>query len=193
MCVTDHNTIAGALAMKEVSDLPVIVGEEILTDEGEIIGLFLHERVPPHRSAVETVRAIKAQGGLVYIPHPTDPLRRALRPDALERVRDQVDILEVFNARSLRAASNRAALALAERMSCARVSASDAHTVGEIGRSYVACAGFTSSADLPLALASGVLHCRRSAPTVHLWSRYAAVRHRLSGGVVEAGSRGQRG
>ncbi len=179
VCLTDHDTIEGALAMKEVTDLPVIPGEEIRTREGEIIGLYLRERIEPGRSAEETIEAIKAQGGLVYIPHPADPLRHALQPASLERLRDQVDIIEVFNARCVQASSNRNALALAERLGCLRVAASDAHTVAEIGRSYVECADFHNAAELRGALSGARLHGRRSGVTVHLWSRYAAVRHRL--------------
>ncbi len=80
--MTDHDTIEGALRLKELSDLPVIVGEEIMTAQGELIGLFLREPVPPGMSAVETVEAIRGQGGLVYLPHPKDPFRRRLRRGA---------------------------------------------------------------------------------------------------------------
>lgn len=189
VCVTDHNTIKGAVAMKEVSALPVIAGEEIRTLDGEIIGLFLQELVLPNRPAAETVEAIKAQGGLVYIPHPADPRRHALRPEALERVRDQVDIIEAFNARCIQESSNRAAEALADRLGCARVASSDAHTLGEIGRSYVECADFATPWELVVALRDARLHRRRSPLTVHLWSRYAVARHRLGGeaGRMEIG------
>jgi len=179
VCVTDHNTIEGAQAMKEVTDLPVIPGEEIGTRDGEIIGLYLKERIEPGRSAQETIEAIKAQGGLVYIPHPADPLRRALPPETLEGLRDQVDVIEVFNARCLRSSSNREALALAERLGSLRAAASDAHTAAEIGRSYVECADFHSAAQLRAALSRARLHSQRSSARVHLWSRYAAVRHRF--------------
>ncbi len=191
ICVTDHNTIEGAVAMKEVSELPVIAGEEIRTLDGEIIGLFLQERVLPNRPAAETVDAIKAQGGLVYIPHPTDPLRQALRPEALEGVRDRVDVIEVFNARCIQESSNRAAEALAQRLGCAGAAASDAHTLGEIGRSYVECHDFKTPSDLVVALRVARLHCHRSPLTVHLWSRYASARRRLRGcvGPMETGGR----
>ena len=70
LAVTDHNMVEGALRLKELSDLPVIVGEEIMTAQGELIGLFLREPVPAGMSAVETVEAIRGQGGLVHVPHP---------------------------------------------------------------------------------------------------------------------------
>jgi predicted metal-dependent phosphoesterase TrpH len=191
IAVTDHNTLDGALALKEVSPLPVILGEEILTREGEIIGLFLQQWVPPHRSALETVEAIKAQGGLVYIPHPADPLRRALRPEALERVRGYVDVLEVFNARCVQESSNRIAASMADRLGCARAAASDAHTLPEIGRSYVECAAFETATEFVAALASARLQCRRSPRGVHLLSRYAALRHRF-GRQAPTGAGGER-
>src|SRR5207245_2328039 len=134
LAVTDHNTIEGARRMQDVSSLPVIVGEEIMTAEGELIGLFLKEPVPPGMSASDTVRAIRQQGGLVYLPHPRDPYRHGLSAAGLAQVRDEVDIIEVFNSRCLRPSSNAEALALSASMRAARSAASDAHTLREIGR-----------------------------------------------------------
>src|SRR2546422_585266 len=65
VAVTDHNTIRGALATRGLADFPVIIGEEILTTDGEIIGLFLEGEIPRGLTAAETVERIKAQGGVV--------------------------------------------------------------------------------------------------------------------------------
>ena len=75
VAVTDHNTIRGALAVKEMAPFLVIVGAEIRSREGEIIGLFLSDEVPPDLSAQETIERIRAQDGLVSLPHPLDRFR----------------------------------------------------------------------------------------------------------------------
>ena len=177
LAVTDHNT----RRMQDVSTLPVIVGEEIMTAEGELVGLFLKEPVPPGMSASDTVRAIRQQGGLVYLPHPRDPYRRGLGDAGLAQVRDDVDIIEVFNSRCVRPSSNAEALALAESMGAARSAASDAHTLREIGRSFVEGPGFNDAAGLLRCLAAGQMTQRRSNASIHLLSRVAAIRHRLGG------------
>jgi len=179
LAVTDHNTIAGARRMQDVSSLPVVVGEEIMTAEGELVGLFLKEPVPPGMSATDTVRAIRQQEGLVYLPHPRDPFRHGLAEDALAMIREDVDIIEVFNSRCLRPSSNAAALQLAGSMRAVRAAASDAHTLAEIGRSFVEGPDFTDAPGLLRCLAGGRMTQRRSSAGVHLFSRVAALRHRL--------------
>jgi predicted metal-dependent phosphoesterase TrpH len=179
LAVTDHNTIEGARRMQDVSGLPVIVGEEIMTAEGELIGLFLKEPVPPGMSASDTVRAIRQQDGLVYLPHPRDPLRHRLRDSALVIIRDAVDIVEVFNSRCVRPSSNAEALVLAGSMRAVRSAASDAHTLREIGRSFVEGEDFTDAAGLLRSLAGGRMTQRRSSPAIHLLSRVAVARHRF--------------
>ena len=70
LAVADHNTISGALKLKEMAPFKVISAEEIMTSMGELIGLFLTEEVPKGLSPEETIARIKSQGGLVGIPHP---------------------------------------------------------------------------------------------------------------------------
>lgn len=127
--VTDHDTITGAVELKANADgLRVIVGEEVLTSEGEIVGLFLKEEIRPGMSALETCEQIKAQGGLVYIPHPFDPLKiRRLQRKALMRVLDYVDIIEVFNAKLNLPVFNTVAARFAFDHGKAGAAGSDAH------------------------------------------------------------------
>ncbi len=179
LAVTDHNTIRGALRMKELSDLPVIVGEEIMSAQGEIIGLFLSEPVPPGMSPQQTVDAIQQQGGLVYVPHPMDPFRRGLGTRGLQEIRAGVDIIEVFNSRCLLRSSNAEAAAQAGSLKAVAAAASDAHTLREIGRSYVEGPDFHDAPGLLRTLAAGTLTCRRSGAGVHLFSRVASLRHRI--------------
>ncbi len=179
LAVTDHNTIQGALRMKEVTKLPVIVGEEIMTAQGEIIGLFLRELVPPRMSAQETAEAIHSQGGLVYVPHPMDPFRSGIGDEGLAELGSRIDIIEVFNARCVLPASNDRALKAAGRLTIAQAAASDAHSLQEIGRCYVDGSEFSDAAGLLAMLRAGHMTQRRSSRSIHLLSRFATMRHRL--------------
>jgi predicted metal-dependent phosphoesterase TrpH len=142
--VTDHNEIWGAVALREMvveegrDDLTIIVGEEVSTREGEIVGLFLSEKIPAGLSPEETVAAIREQGGLVLLPHGFDPAKRhRLRPEALERVAADVDIVEIFNARVSRRKWNVAASLWAARHGVAASAGTDAHTLKDIGTAYI--------------------------------------------------------
>jgi len=141
--ITDHNEVWGAQKLQSMvaengNDLTIIVGEEVSTREGEIVGLYLQEKIPAGLSPEETVAAIKAQGGLVLIPHGFDPMKRhRLSPEALERVAESVDIVEIFNARISRLKWNAAASAWATTHGLPESAGSDAHTVKDIGSAWV--------------------------------------------------------
>src|SRR5882757_1674551 len=94
IAVTDHNTIEQALELQRTLAEHIIVGEEITTLEGEVIGLYLSKLVPAGLSAKQTVQAIHEQGGLVYIPHPFETVRKGLSLEALDAIAQQVDIVE---------------------------------------------------------------------------------------------------
>jgi len=113
VAITDHNTIAGAMDFRERASFPVIVGEEIDTADGELIGLFLEAHVPVGLSAIETAERIRSQGGLVYLQHPFYRLIRGrVRPDAREHLRSRglLDIVEAQNGGPFTAADNARAL-----------------------------------------------------------------------------------
>ena len=116
IAVTDHNVFGGALEAVERArgrELVVIPGEEVKTDgQGEVIGLFLKEEIPRGISFADTVEAIRAQGGLVYVPHPFDRLHAIPDPATLHRHLAEIDVFEVYNARLLFEAYNDEALAL---------------------------------------------------------------------------------
>lgn len=140
--ITDHNEVWGAQLLQDIAQkvegFTVIVGEEVSTLEGEIVGLFLKERIAPGLSPEETVEQIKAQGGLVLLPHGFDPLKRnRLRPSALARIADQIDIVESFNARISRAKWNRVAGEWAESHNLPKSAGSDAHTLADVGDAWV--------------------------------------------------------
>lgn len=142
--VTDHDQIWGARQLRDfvansefAGRFTVIVGEEVSTREGEIVGLFLEQRVPPQLSPEDTVREIKAQGGLVLLPHGFDPFKRhRLRPEARARLADQIDIVESFNARVSRPKWNRAAQEWATAHGKPMSGGSDAHTWRQLGDAW---------------------------------------------------------
>jgi hypothetical protein len=181
IAITDHNTIAGALKMERTAPFYVIVGEEILTLSGEVIGLFLNEEIPPFLSAKETMVRIKAQGGLVCIPHPFDRLRPhfAIHHD-LEELLPYIDIIEVFNSRSILKRHNAKACQLARSYGLLSSAGSDAHTPGEIGNAYVEMPDFEDVDEFKTALAQGKIFGRRANPLVHIHSAIDRLANQFS-------------
>lgn len=147
VCLTDHNTISAASAVHRASPPgSVIVGEEILTTDGEIIGLFLQRAIPPAMTVQKTVREIRSQGGIVYLPHPLDSTRPSLSASGIDSVVEDLDVIEVFNGRSS-ASSNRVAKELCRNLGAVPASGSDAHSLKEIGGTFVEMERFTGAAD----------------------------------------------
>ena len=179
VAVTDHDTMRGALAVQEMASFQVIVGEEICSREGEIIGLFLREEVPPGLSARETVERIRAQSGLVSLPHPLDRFRGGVGGEGLAGLAPLVDIVEVMNARTTVGEDNDRATRLAEEHGLVGVAVSDAHSPWEMGRAYVEAPAFEGPQEFLEALRWGTLVGRPSTPLVHLISRYASLRRKL--------------
>jgi predicted metal-dependent phosphoesterase TrpH len=179
LAVTDHNSIGGALAVREIADFRVIVGEEIRTAGGEIMGLFLNDEVPKGLSARETVERIKEQGGLVGVPHPYDWGRYALRQEEMADLVDEIDFIEALNARIVFRSHNGKAADFAAEHGLAMSAGSDAHSGLEIGRAYVEIGEFDGPQEFLAVLRDGKLGGGLSSPLVHLISRYAALRRRL--------------
>jgi len=182
IAIADHNTIAGALKLKEIAPFKVIVAEEVLTPVGEIMGLFLTEKVPKGLSPQETISQIRSQGGLVGIPHPfgRSPFWNANELISQE-VLSQVDIIEAFNSRTPLSSSIAKAQKLALEQGKAASAGSDAHTSGEIGRAYVEMPEFDGPDDFLNCLAQGRIFGDKSSPLVHFASMRARIRKRILG------------
>lgn len=137
IAVTDHDNIQAAMKLRAEFGEQIIVGEEITTSQGEIIGLYLNKLVKPGQTALETVRAIKSQGGLVYIPHPFDHTRRSgVSLEVLDEIRVEVDIVETGNGRDYFTKHAKQALAWAEQNNVAMAHSSDAHGPIGWGKTY---------------------------------------------------------
>ncbi len=186
IAVTDHNTIAGGVAARayvEEHGLPlhVVVGSEIKTATGEVIGLYLEEDIPRGMPFADTVEAIRAQGALVYVPHPFDRMHAIPDPALLRRLVDQIDVFETYNARLYRATFNRDAERFAERHDLLAGAGSDAHVLEGLGTGAVELPPFDDPESLLLALGQGRI-VRRPANLLYLqglkWLRQARSRSR---------------
>jgi predicted metal-dependent phosphoesterase TrpH len=153
IAITDHNEVSGAQAAAALGrPITVIVGEEVKTTQGEVIGLFLKERVEPGMDMGETIAAIQEQGGLVYMPHPFDRLHTI--PDAATLLRhlDQIDILEVYNSRLLFDSFNDDALRFASKYNLIQAAGSDAHVLPGIGTAINRIPAFDGPEEFLLAM-----------------------------------------
>jgi len=158
IAVTDHNVFGGAQAAVQLArgrDLVVIPGEEVKTaDQGEVIGLFLSDEIPRGLSFGETVAAIRAQGGIVYLPHPFDRLHAIPEPATLHRHLAEVDVLEVYNARLLFEAYNDEALRFARKYDLTMGAGSDAHVLQGVGTGAVRMRAFGGPEEFLVSLRS---------------------------------------
>jgi hypothetical protein len=157
VCITDHNGIAGAVELRDKLPCRVIVGEELRTAAGEIIGLFLTERVPMGITPADAARAIRDQGGVVYIPHPFDPMRRNLAERALRELAeaDLIDAIEVFNAKTSLPGLNRRAAEFASEFGIVGGAGSDAHVPDALGAACVEMPDFETPIEFLASLATG--------------------------------------
>jgi predicted metal-dependent phosphoesterase TrpH len=171
LAITDHNR----LTQLETDELRIILAEEIMTSAGEIIGLFLSQEIPAGLAPLETIARIKAQGGIVYLPHPFDHFRRSSRmdPAALREIAPYVDAVEGLNARNLWAKDDRHARSWAAERKLPLGAGSDAHTPREIGTAYVEMDDFASPADFLESLRKARIRGRNSPFWVHFFSVWA--------------------
>ncbi|MFC2015562.1 PHP domain-containing protein [Chloroflexota bacterium] len=180
VAVTDHNCFEGAIEFHARAPERFVVGEEIKTAQGELIGLFLEKEIPPGLSVMETIALVRGQGGLVGASHPLDRLRsEALGQDVLESIHEELDFLETFNARVIFPGDNRQAHEMAVRWGLPGSAGSDAHAPFEVGRAYVEMPWYEGKHDFLACLAQGQVGGRLSSPLVHFISTYAKARKRL--------------
>ena len=180
IAICDHGTAEGALKMRDIAPFPVIVAEEILTPHGEITGMFLEETIPSGLSVEQTISRIRAQGALVCIPHPFDTFRQsALGNNIIEKIAEQIDIIEVFNSRAFLPQDSAKALAFALKHGIAKSAGSDAHTLYEIGNTYVEMPEFNGKDDFLQALEKGKISGHRTNPLVHFASAWTRLKKQL--------------
>jgi predicted metal-dependent phosphoesterase TrpH len=138
IAITDHNEVSGALEARRIAegmdDIKVIVAEEVKTaEQGEVIGLFLEEKIPKGMTMAETIAAIRAQGGLVYVPHPFDRFHSVPDYEHLLDMVEEIDVLEVFNPRVALTAFNEEAERFARKYRIVPGAGSDSHVAQGLG------------------------------------------------------------
>jgi len=183
VAVTNHNNVEGAIAVRERvaalgldEQLTVILGEEVSTADGEVVGIFLERTIRRGLTADETADEIHAQGGLVSIPHPFDPFRAShIKREPLERLAaaGKIDMLEVFNSRVTFSRHNEQAAEVAARHGIRGIACSDSHSAFEVAMSFNALPAFTTPDELRDGLAENEWHGTRSTVLIHLTTRYA--------------------
>jgi len=183
VAVTNHNNVEGAVAVRDrvaqlglADELTVILGEEVSTADGEVVGIFLQRTIPRGLSADETADAIHEQGGLVSIPHPFDPFRAShIREEPLRRLAEagKVDMMEVFNSRVTFQRHNLEAAELAVHYGIPGIACSDSHSSFEVAMSFNALPAFASADELLGAIGENEWHGSRSTVLIHLTTRYA--------------------
>jgi predicted metal-dependent phosphoesterase TrpH len=146
IALTDHNTVEGALVLAEMAPDLAIVGEEARTREGEVIGLFITDRIPPFLPAENVMDMIHEMGGLTYIPHPLDRRRANFRAERIVELADKIDIIETYNA-WCEPATNQAAARLATELGKVAATGSDSHSARELGSSWMEIENYTGPQD----------------------------------------------
>ncbi len=181
IAITDHNVIEGAFEARDIAPEKVIVGEEIRTTQGELIGYFMTEWVPPDLTPMEAIERLKAQNAVISVAHPFDTVRKAhWQESELLKIMPYVDAIEIFNARCLRDTPNVLARQFAQEHGLLATVGSDAHSLWEVGRASLTLPDFDGPQAFRQALDQAELRVRLSPAYVHLFSRYAVFRKRLS-------------
>ena len=183
VCVTNHNNVEGAIAVRDKAaelglqdQLTVILGEEVSTADGEVVGIFLTKTIPRGLSANETADEIHRQGGLVSIPHPFDPFRQShIRPGPLRNLAEvgKIDAVEVFNSRITIQSHNVMAAEFAAQYGIPGIACSDSHSAFEIAMCFNSLPPFESAEQLKAVLPQNEWHGSRSSTLIHLTTRFA--------------------
>jgi predicted metal-dependent phosphoesterase TrpH len=186
LAITDHDRIEGALRARDAAPegLTVIVGEEVKSADGDLIAVFIENPIRPGMPALETIEAIRAQGGLVGVPHPFDRLRGYGRGSGadLSQIAAAVDWIEIYNARVVGGSANERAALFAKEHARPGLCASDSHTVLEVGVSYNIVLGDPSTAaGLLAALPTVDIHPHRASYYVRAWTPLAKLVQSMRG------------
>lgn len=180
IAITDHNRIDFATQINKQLGDRIIVGEEIMTTMGEVVGLYLTERISPGLSPLEAIKQIKEQNGLVYIPHPFESVRKGLHPAILEELVDYLDIIEVCNGRAFMQNRGAQAVIWAKLNHIVGAASSDAHGWHGLGKTYTRVKTLPGRDELAATLLHGVPVTERPNMRSLLYPKYHRMRKKLS-------------
>lgn len=179
VAITDHNQIDFALDLHKELGNKVIVGEEIMTSAGEIIGLFLTKPVEPGLTPLQTVKKIKQQKGLVYIPHPFETVRKGMTAGEMDKIAKHIDIVEVINGRTFLQNRGPDALLWARMNHNPGAAGSDAHGLRGLGSTYSNVDKMPTRTTLPGLLKNVRYTYTRPKPRALLYPKYHRLRKKV--------------
>lgn len=179
LAITDHDTIKGALKAQEINPELIIVGEEVMTTEGELLALFVKDEVPGNLHPMAAIEELRRQGAFISVSHPFERRRNGWDPGILEKIVPYLDAIEVFNARCELKSMNDLAQAFAKRHDLAGTAGSDAHVLWEVGSAWVTLPYFSTADGLRAAIKTATISGKLSGGMVHLGSRWAWMLHQF--------------
>lgn len=180
IAITDHNETRFAKQLHKTLGDKIIVGEEIKTKQGEMIGLFLTETVKSGMSAAQTAVRIHDQGGLVLIPHPFEILRKGIQVADLETIISNVDIIEVFNGRGRWRGKAKQAESFSKKYHLAGSANSDAHGFPGLGKTYSVISYVPNAQTLSYLLQEGKLTQAYAPIWTFLYPAFHRVRNKIT-------------
>ncbi len=180
IAVTDHDRIDFAQQLHKQLVEQIIVGEEISTKEGELIGLYLTKQVMPGMSAIDTAKTIHAQGGLVYVPHPFETVRKGLPLAVLEQIASEVDIVETRNGRAVFQNRSTTAEAWATQHNAPKAASSDAHGKHGWGKTHSTVSKAPTKDTLPRLLRQAVFQVGSPGVRGVLYPKVNRLRKKIS-------------
>ena len=178
--VTDHWSIAGALAAQRLDAERVIVGEEVLTDKGELLAAFVTEEIPRGTPYREAISRLREQGAFISVSHPFDQRRSRWTQEDMEELAPLVDAIETFNSRNLSPRYNAEAAEFAKRFGLPGTAGSDAHTSEEVGRATMKLPEFTDADSLRRVIREAEFQAQSSGPWVRVASRWARLLNKIA-------------
>lgn len=183
IAITDHNEVKGAIKYQKFLkkfNIDVIVGEEVMTDSGEIIGLFLNKTIEPLQSPEQTVKQIKEQNGIVYLPHPYDEKRykTVLKEEKQIKLKDKIDFIEIHNGRNISEKYSDKQKDIQQKLMITPIIGSDAHTFIELGRNYIEIE-YTNIEDfknnMKYIVEKSVFHKKKCIKLAHTITKFARI------------------
>jgi predicted metal-dependent phosphoesterase TrpH len=175
--ITDHNRIDGALlAYKKYPEI-FVIGEEVMTTQGEILAAFVKEVIPKGLTPIETIQKLRDQGAFIWVPHPFDTARSGSWDlNELKKIAPLVDAIEVFNSRCIDNHQNQLAANFAKANSLLQTVGSDAHSVYELGRSTLVLSDFKDAQELKQSLTNTRQDVKLTPFWVHFISTWAKLK-----------------
>jgi predicted metal-dependent phosphoesterase TrpH len=179
IAITDHNRIDVAEKLHKSLGNKIIVGEEISSLAGDIVGLFLTSAIRPGLSLIDTIHAIKSQGGIVYIPHPFETIRKGLKKRDLNDIIDSVDIVETYNGRAMIQNKGPQAAVWAKLHKKPSAASSDAHGIKGLGSTFTSVKKIPDANNLIELLSYGHMHTHRPPLRTLLYPKIHRLRNTL--------------